>query len=88
MLEPVNTTGGGRGDGGLWKQLTPSRPPIQCFRCGGPQKLAECKEKPKNQEQSNAVTETSGMRHVRKALMTLQVETPDTMWSEKTQNRG
>eukprot|EP00435_Cladocopium_sp_Y103_P067611 s899_g30.t1 len=52
-------SGGGRGDSGLWKQMTPSKPPIQCFRCGGPHKLADCKEKPKNQEQSNTVTESA-----------------------------
>lgn len=39
--------------GGLWKQLPSSKPRLQCFRCGGPHKIAECKEKPRASDQAN-----------------------------------
>eukprot|EP00435_Cladocopium_sp_Y103_P016140 s1467_g4.t1 len=50
---------GGKGDGNLWKQMGSSKPAIQCFRCGGPHKIADCKEKPKSSEQANTATETA-----------------------------
>ena len=49
--------------GGLWKQLSQAnaKGPIQCFRCGGPHKIAECKEKPRTNasDQAQAVTEAA-----------------------------
>ena len=50
-------SGGGRRDGGMWKQLQKPQTGIQCFRCGGPHKVAECKEKPKDSGQANVATE-------------------------------
>ena len=44
----------GAGQNPSWKQLSGSKPGLQCFRCGGPHKIADCKEKPKNSEASHA----------------------------------
>ena len=56
---PQMSGGGSReGAGGMWKQLSRPKTTVQCFRCGGPHKVAECKEKPKT-EQSQVATESA-----------------------------
>ena len=53
---PVKGKGKSRYDSGiLWKRLGKSPPPLQCFRCGGPHKVADCKEKPKEQSANQVV---------------------------------
>ena len=46
------------GVGSLWKQMGSSKPGIECFRSGGPHKIADCKEKPKGVEQAKVATAT------------------------------
>lgn len=46
-------------NGGLWKQMSRPTTGIQCFRCGGPHKVADCKEKPRDGEKSHVVSETA-----------------------------
>ncbi len=41
-----------------FRDTTGSRPKLQCFRCGGPHKVAECKEKPK-ESQANSTDEVA-----------------------------
>ena len=52
---------GGKSDSGMWKQMRSKDGTIKCFRCGGPHKVAECKEPPRQQTaakgQSNVVEE-------------------------------
>ena len=56
---PQMSGGGSReGSGGMWKQLSRPKTAVQCFRCGGPRKVAEWKEKPKT-EQSQVATESA-----------------------------
>lgn len=56
---PSKPGDGGRKDG-LWKQFSQPKVTIQCFRCGGPHKSADCKEKPRSEApKSNVVTESA-----------------------------
>ena len=50
--------GGKGGDGSPRKQMGSSKPAIQCFRCGGPHRIADCKEKPTGVEQAKVATAT------------------------------
>eukprot|EP00434_Breviolum_minutum_P003006 symbB.v1.2.002643.t1/scaffold142.1/size299426/1 len=44
---------------GLWKQMSRPTSGIKCFRCGGPHKIADCKEKPRDGEKAHVVAETA-----------------------------
>ena len=44
------------GSGSSWKPQTSTKGPIQCFRCGGPHRIADCKEKPRSSEQAQTTT--------------------------------
>ncbi|CAK8989763.1 unnamed protein product [Durusdinium trenchii] len=46
---PVKGKGKGNEPQSLWKRLGKTPPRMQCFRCGGPHKVAECREKPADQ---------------------------------------
>ena len=50
------------GVGSLWKQMGSSKPGIECFRSGGPHKIADCKEKPKGVEQAKVATAPKRLR--------------------------
>ena len=44
---------------GLWIQMSRPTSGIKCFRCGGPHKIADCKEKPRDGEKAHVVAETA-----------------------------
>ena len=46
---PVKGKGKGNEPQSLWKRFGKTPPRMQCFRCGGPHKVAECREKPADQ---------------------------------------
>ena len=42
-----SSTSGPRGEASMWKSMRSKDDSIKCFRCGGPHKVAECKEPPR-----------------------------------------
>eukprot|EP00435_Cladocopium_sp_Y103_P072645 s5_g40.t3 len=51
---PVKNNSRGGPEGQLWKQFQKTDVNVKCFRCGGPHKVADCKEAPRSRPAANA----------------------------------
>ena len=51
---PVKGYHRGGAEGHLWKQFRQTDANLKCFRCGGPHKVADCKEAPKSRPAAGA----------------------------------
>lgn len=78
---------GGRREG-LWKQMSQSKPAIQCFRCGGPHKIAECKERPRGGEasKSNVVTEAAPLVFVAEEMVGVDTQPDWNLHADESQD--
>ena len=50
----VKSGGTGQSSGSMWKQLRKPDDSIKCFRCGGPHRIADCKEPPRSKPPQSA----------------------------------